>query len=85
MTLFGLNLFSVRPALPRAIYPQKSYENPIIPNTVEFRSKTEISKRHWGQKDVVRGIRYKGKKLNKGDKMPLKSVLNLVLGDGKGN
>jgi beta-lactam-binding protein with PASTA domain len=36
-------------------------------------------------KDVVRGIRYKGEKLNKGDKMPLKSVLNLVLGDGKGN
>jgi len=36
-------------------------------------------------KDVVRGIRYQGKKLKQGDKLPLNSILNLVLGDGKGN
>jgi hypothetical protein len=36
-------------------------------------------------KDVVRGIRFKGKSINKGDKVPLNSILNLVLGDGEGN
>ena len=36
-------------------------------------------------KNVVRGLRYKGKKLKKGDKLPLNSILDLVLGDGKGN
>ena len=36
-------------------------------------------------KDVVRGLRYQGKKLKQGDKLPLNSILNLVLGDGKGN
>lgn len=36
-------------------------------------------------KDVVRDIRYKGKKLKQGDKLPLNSILDLVLGDGKGN
>jgi beta-lactam-binding protein with PASTA domain len=34
-------------------------------------------------KDVVRGLRYKGKVLNKGDKLPLNSIVDLVLGDGK--
>ena len=36
-------------------------------------------------KDVVRGLRYKGKILNHGDKLPLNSIVDLVLGDGKGN
>ncbi|KGL64188.1 PASTA domain-containing protein [Polaribacter sp. Hel1_85] len=36
-------------------------------------------------KDVVRGLRYKGKILNSGDKLPLNSIVDLVLGDGKGN
>jgi beta-lactam-binding protein with PASTA domain len=36
-------------------------------------------------KDVVRGLRYKGKILNQGDKLPLNSIVDLVLGDGKGN
>jgi hypothetical protein len=35
-------------------------------------------------KDVVRGLRFKGKIINKGDKLPLNSVVDLVLGDGKG-
>ena len=35
-------------------------------------------------KDVVRGIRFKGKTINKGDKVALNSILDLVLGDGKG-
>ena len=36
-------------------------------------------------KDVVRGLRYKGKVLNNGDKLPLNSIVDLVLGDGNGN
>ncbi|MEO9569730.1 MAG: PASTA domain-containing protein [Polaribacter sp.] len=36
-------------------------------------------------KDVVRGLRYNGKTLNSGDKLPLNSIVDLVLGDGKGN
>ncbi|QNM84161.1 PASTA domain-containing protein [Polaribacter pectinis] len=36
-------------------------------------------------KDVVRGLRYKGKVLNEGDKLPLNSIVDLVLGDGRGN
>ena len=35
-------------------------------------------------KNVVRKLRYKGKNLSKGDKLPKKSVIDLVLGDGKG-
>jgi hypothetical protein len=35
-------------------------------------------------KDVVRGIRYKGEIVNEGDKFPLNSIVDLVLGDGKG-
>jgi hypothetical protein len=34
-------------------------------------------------KDVVRGLRFKGKTINKGDKVALNSILDLVLGDGK--
>jgi len=36
-------------------------------------------------KDVVRGLRYKGQVLNPGDKIPLNSIVELVLGDGEGN
>ncbi len=36
-------------------------------------------------KDVVRGLRYKGKILNPKDKLPLNSIIDLVLGDGRGN
>jgi beta-lactam-binding protein with PASTA domain len=36
-------------------------------------------------KDVVRGLRYNGKILNEGDQLPLNSIVDLVLGDGKGN
>ena len=35
-------------------------------------------------KNVVRGLKYNGKKIEKGDKLPKKSVIDLVLGDGKG-
>lgn len=35
-------------------------------------------------KDVVRGIRFKGKIVNEGDKLPLNSIVDLVLGDGNG-
>ena len=35
-------------------------------------------------KDVVRGLRFQGKIINKGDKLPLNSIVDLVLGDGKG-
>jgi beta-lactam-binding protein with PASTA domain len=35
-------------------------------------------------KDVVRGLRFKGKVIDKGDKVPLNSVVDLVLGDGEG-
>jgi len=35
-------------------------------------------------KNVVRGLKHKGKKVKKGTKLPKKSVLNLILGDGKG-
>lgn len=34
-------------------------------------------------KNVVRRLKYKGRRLNKGDKLPKKSVVDLVLGDGK--
>jgi hypothetical protein len=34
--------------------------------------------------DVVRGLRYKGNILKEGDKLPLKSIVDLVLGNGKG-
>lgn len=35
-------------------------------------------------KNVVRGLKHKGKEIKKGDKLPKKSVINLVIGDGKG-
>lgn len=35
-------------------------------------------------KDVVRGLRFKGKIVNPGDKLPLNSIVDLVLGDGNG-
>ena len=35
-------------------------------------------------KDVVRKLKFKGKVVKKGDKLPKKSVIDLVLGDGKG-
>lgn len=35
-------------------------------------------------KDVVRGMRFKGKKLKPGSKLPKNSMIDLVLGDGKG-
>jgi beta-lactam-binding protein with PASTA domain len=35
-------------------------------------------------KNVVRKLKHKGKKLKEGDKLPKKSVVDLVLGDGKG-
>lgn len=33
-------------------------------------------------KDVVRGLKYKGEKLNPGDKLPKRSIISLVLGEG---
>jgi len=36
-------------------------------------------------KDVVRGLRFNGKIINPGDQLPLNSVVDLVLGDGRGN
>ncbi|TVZ57076.1 PASTA domain-containing protein [Lutibacter sp. Hel_I_33_5] len=35
-------------------------------------------------KNVVRGFRFKGEKVNPGDKLPKNSVIDLVLGDGNG-
>ena len=35
-------------------------------------------------KDVVRGLRYKGKIVKEGDKLPSNSIVDLVLGNGKG-
>ncbi len=35
-------------------------------------------------KDVVRGLRFKGKKLKTGEKLPKNSTIDLILGDGKG-
>ena len=35
-------------------------------------------------KDVVRGLRFKGKIVNEGDKLPLNSIVDLVLGNGRG-
>ncbi|PCI34646.1 MAG: serine/threonine protein kinase [Flavobacteriaceae bacterium] len=35
--------------------------------------------------DVVRGMKFKGKDIKKGDKIPKNSLLTLVLGDGKGS
>ena len=35
-------------------------------------------------KDVVRGLRYQGKIVKEGDKLPLNSIVDLVLGNGKG-
>ncbi|QOD62163.1 PASTA domain-containing protein [Polaribacter haliotis] len=35
-------------------------------------------------KDVVRGLRHNGKIVNEGDKLPLNSIVELVLGDGNG-
>jgi beta-lactam-binding protein with PASTA domain len=34
-------------------------------------------------KDVVRGLRHKGKKINPNDKLPKNAIIELVLGDGK--
>ncbi|TCP24433.1 PASTA domain-containing protein [Tenacibaculum skagerrakense] len=36
-------------------------------------------------KDVVRGLKHKGKQIGLGDKLPKKSVIDLILGDGNGN
>lgn len=36
-------------------------------------------------KDVVRGLRFNNKVINTGDKLPLNSIVDLVLGNGKGN
>lgn len=36
-------------------------------------------------KNVVRGLKYKGKKLKTGDKLPKKSTIDLILEDGKSN
>ena len=35
-------------------------------------------------KDVVRGLKFKGRNLKPGEKLPKNSVIDLVLGDGKG-
>jgi len=35
-------------------------------------------------KNVVRGLRHNGEKIEKGDKLPKKTVIDLVLGDGRG-
>lgn len=36
-------------------------------------------------RDVVRGLKHKGKQVGLGDKLPKKSVIDLILGDGNGN
>ncbi|MDA9316924.1 PASTA domain-containing protein [Polaribacter sp.] len=36
-------------------------------------------------KDVVRGLRFKNRKIKIGDKLPKNSIIELILGDGKGN
>lgn len=36
-------------------------------------------------KDVVRGLKFKGKRINAGDKLPKNSTIEFVLGDGNGN
>ena len=35
-------------------------------------------------KNVVRGLKHNNKDIEKGDKLPKKTVINLILGDGKG-
>lgn len=35
-------------------------------------------------KNVVRGLKYKGKKITTGDRLPKESTIDLILGDGKG-
>lgn len=35
-------------------------------------------------KNVVRGLKYNGKQLKAGDKIPKNSIINLIVGDGKG-
>ena len=46
-------------------------------------SSTEILVRDIA-KDVVRGLKFKGKELKKGDKIPKNSMITLMLGDGEG-
>lgn len=36
-------------------------------------------------KDVVRGLKFKGKELKEGDKIPKNSMITLMLGDGEGS
>ncbi|MCD8402872.1 PASTA domain-containing protein [Tenacibaculum finnmarkense] len=36
-------------------------------------------------KDVVRGLKYNGKEITVGTKLPKKTTINLILGDGNGN
>lgn len=36
-------------------------------------------------RNVVRGLRYKGKKLQAGDRVPKNAKINLIVGDGKGS
>lgn len=44
----------------------------------------KITYKRYIAKDEVLGLRYKGKKLKKGDKLKKTSVIDLVLGDGDG-
>ncbi|MEL6811657.1 MAG: PASTA domain-containing protein [Bacteroidota bacterium] len=44
----------------------------------------KVSYRRYIAKDEVLELRYKGKKINAGDKLQKTSVIDLVLGDGKG-
>lgn len=36
-------------------------------------------------KDVVRGLKYKGKRIESGTKLPKQTTIDLILGDGSGN
>lgn len=51
--------------------------------SIEFRVGEEFSYVPDIGKDVVRGMKHKGKSLKPGDKLPKNSVIDLILGDGK--
>ncbi|WP_299109776.1 PASTA domain-containing protein [uncultured Tenacibaculum sp.] len=53
--------------------------------SIGFKVGTDVSYVRDIGKDVVRGLKYKGKKIESGMKLPKQTTIDLVLGDGNGN
>lgn len=53
--------------------------------SIGFKVGTDVSYVRDIGKDVVRGLKYKGKKIESGMKLPKQTTIDLILGDGNGN